>query len=208
MKAADGLSHHGDPAEEEEVIVVEEPERSEEEGPKVMRAPRVPTPKEVEAHEATHIPHEEWCETCMAGRGRNRLQKQRKFKGVAHAPRAGSTPCGELAGGSGDTPDASLEDDVPVKVPVPRVCMDHFYVSSRKVGHAMSTKELQKRLREMGKSDQGQRNALIRRHEKYADVEDQDEGLAGAGADFPTPGGRGVVSASAPRIGETHDGHG
>ena len=41
--------------------------------------------------------------------------KQRKSKGVAHAPRPGSTPGGELAGGSDDTPDASLEDDVPVK---------------------------------------------------------------------------------------------
>ena len=79
VQAADGLSHHGDPA-EEAVIVVEEPEESKEKGPKVMRAPRVPTPKEVEAHEATHIPHEEWCETCMAGRGRNKPHRQRKSK--------------------------------------------------------------------------------------------------------------------------------
>ena len=67
VKVKNGLGHHGEP-DEEEGIVVEEPERSEEEGPRVMRAPRVPTPKEVEAHETTHIPHEEWCETCMAGR--------------------------------------------------------------------------------------------------------------------------------------------
>ena len=59
VEVGNGLSHHGDPA-EEEVIVVEEPEELREEGPRVMRAPRVPTPKEVEAHEATHIPHEEW----------------------------------------------------------------------------------------------------------------------------------------------------
>ena len=52
------MSHHGDPA-EEGAIVLEEPERPREEGPKVMRAPRVPTAKEVEAHGATHIPHEE-----------------------------------------------------------------------------------------------------------------------------------------------------
>ena len=68
MEVRDGLSHHGDPA-EEEVILVEEPERPREEGPRVVRAPRGPTQKEVEAHEATHIPHEEWCETCMAGKG-------------------------------------------------------------------------------------------------------------------------------------------
>ena len=43
MKAADGLSHHGDPAEEEEVIVVEEPERPKGGEPRVVRAPRVPT---------------------------------------------------------------------------------------------------------------------------------------------------------------------
>ena len=74
VEVEDGLSHHGEPA-EEEVIVVEEPDSPKEEGPKVMRAPRVPTPKEVEAHEATHIPHEEWCEACMAGRGTNKPHK-------------------------------------------------------------------------------------------------------------------------------------
>ena len=63
--------------------------------------------------------------------------------------------------------------------------MDYFYVSSRKVGHAMSTKELQKRLRELGKSDRGQRSDLIRRYEMYADVEDQEEGPDGAGTDVP-----------------------
>ena len=68
VEVGDGLGHHGEPA-EEEVIVVEEPEGSMEEGPRAMRAPRVPTTKEVEAHEATHIPHEEWCETCIAGMG-------------------------------------------------------------------------------------------------------------------------------------------
>ena len=60
------------------------------------------------------------------------------------------------------------------------MCMDYFYVSSRKVGHAMSTKELQKKLREMGKSDQGPRGVLIKRYEKYADLEDQEEIPAGA----------------------------
>ena len=48
MKAADGLSHHGDPAEEEEVIVVEEPERPTGSEPRVVRAPRVPTQRENE----------------------------------------------------------------------------------------------------------------------------------------------------------------
>ena len=50
-----GLSHHGEPA-EEEVIVLEEPERPDESGPRVVRAPRVPTQREIEAHEATLSP--------------------------------------------------------------------------------------------------------------------------------------------------------
>ena len=49
------MSHHGDPAEEEEVIVIEEPEEAERVEPKVLRAPRVPTQEERDAHEATHI---------------------------------------------------------------------------------------------------------------------------------------------------------
>ena len=144
------MSHHGDPAEEEEVIVVEEPERPEKVEHRVVRAPRVPTQEERDAHEAMHIPHEEWCEVCMAGRGRNKAHKKRKD------PAGTSEDC--------DSPSASQAEDDPVKGPVPRVCMDYFYVSSRKVGHALSTKELQKRLREMGKSDRGQRGALMRRY--------------------------------------------
>ena len=40
------MSHHGEPADEEEVIVVEEPERPNGDEPKVVRAPRVPTQEE------------------------------------------------------------------------------------------------------------------------------------------------------------------
>ena len=74
------MSHHGDPAEEEEVLVVEEPERPEKGEHRVVKAPRVPTHEERNAHEAIHIPHEEWCETCMAGRGRNKPHRKRKRK--------------------------------------------------------------------------------------------------------------------------------
>ena len=63
MEVADGLSHHGEPA-EEEVIVVEELERPKGGEPRVARSPRVPTQRGIDAHEATHIPHEEWCEAC------------------------------------------------------------------------------------------------------------------------------------------------
>ena len=54
----DGLSHPGEP-EDDEVIVVEEPEGPGENGPQVVRAPRVPTQKEIDAHAATHIRHED-----------------------------------------------------------------------------------------------------------------------------------------------------
>ena len=60
LKVDDGLSHSGDP--DEEVIVLEEPRKGDP-GPRVVRAPRVPTQKEIEVHEATHVPHEEWCES-------------------------------------------------------------------------------------------------------------------------------------------------
>ena len=43
----------------------DEGEAKREEGPKVVRVPRTPTGKEREAHEATHLPHAEWCELCV-----------------------------------------------------------------------------------------------------------------------------------------------
>ena len=42
LRVGDGLGHSGEPEEEEEVIVLEEP-KSEEAGPKVVRVPRTPT---------------------------------------------------------------------------------------------------------------------------------------------------------------------
>ena len=39
--------------------------------------------------------------------------------------------------------------------------------------------DVQRKQREMGKSDQGQRGVLIKRYEKYADLEDQYEVQAG-----------------------------
>ena len=56
----DGLGHSGDP-EEEEVIVLEEP-KGVESGPRVVKVPRAPTQKDIEAHEDSHLPHEDWCE--------------------------------------------------------------------------------------------------------------------------------------------------
>ena len=85
----DGLSHHGD-ADEEEVIVLEDPHEVEEVGPRAVPVPRAPTQKEIEAHMATHLPHPAWCEICMRGRGRNSPHKRKKM-GVGE-PDPESTP--------------------------------------------------------------------------------------------------------------------
>ena len=65
------MSHHGDPGSEEEVIVIEEPAREAKPPVRVIKAPRMPTQAEIDAHVATHLPHAEWCEICVKGRGRN-----------------------------------------------------------------------------------------------------------------------------------------
>ena len=131
--------------------------------------PRTPTQAEIGAHEATHMPHEEWCEFCMAGRARNKphKSKNRTSEGPGEASEVPGAPSG---------PDA---EDVQPGGPVPRICMDYFYVSSggtdKRGAHGMSTKELQRRLKELGKSNEGQRNVLIKRYEKCVAQEDQEE---------------------------------
>ena len=47
FRASEGLKHSGELDSEEEVIVLEEPERPEVCEPKVIRAPRDPTQKEI-----------------------------------------------------------------------------------------------------------------------------------------------------------------
>ena len=63
-----GLIHHGEP-EEEDVIAMDQPEKEAVVQPRVVRTPRVPTQNYIDAHVATHLPHEAWCEVCMMGRG-------------------------------------------------------------------------------------------------------------------------------------------
>ena len=145
----DSLSHHGDPEEEEEVIVVEEPEREDPPPVKVIRAPRKPTQAEIDAHMAAHLPHADWCEICVKGRGRNSPHRRK------------TAVESEGADSSGSAPEDSKEGS-----PVPKVSMDYFYVSGRPKGsrtgaEALSTKELKKRLAEMGQAVQGSRNLLV-----------------------------------------------
>jgi len=61
--------------EESEVEVLEEgrPEDGRGEGPRVLKVPRAPTQREIDAHMATHLPHVAWCDICMKGRGGIRL---------------------------------------------------------------------------------------------------------------------------------------
>ena len=59
--------------------------------------------------------------------------------------------------------------------------MDYFYLSNtemimRKGAQAMSTKELQTKLRELGKSARGQRPVLVRRYEQAMAGEEREEG--------------------------------
>ena len=152
-----GLSHHGDPEEEEEVIVVEEPEREDPPPVKVVRAPRMPTQAEIDAHMAAHLPHADWCEICVKGRGRNSPHRRKSKDEPEGADSLGSAPEGSEKEGS----------------PVPKVSMDYFYLSKqetsqKKGAKAMSTKELQKKLRDLGKSDRGSRPELVQRYEKLS----------------------------------------
>ena len=38
---------------------------------RVLKSPGMPTAKEVEEHEATHLPYKAWCRHCVAGRGKD-----------------------------------------------------------------------------------------------------------------------------------------
>ena len=89
----------------------------------MVRAPRVPTQKEIDAHAATHIPHEDWCEFCMSGRGRNKAHRKKK-----------RFCAGDVSEEEPDTvpiPGEGPVEGAPHDTPVPRICMDYFYVSGR-----------------------------------------------------------------------------
>ena len=105
--------------------------------PRVLKAPRDPTQKEIDEHMATHLPHAAWCDICMKGRGRNTPHRR-------GAQRWARRPKGE------EEEDSSHEEELH-EGPVPRVRMDYFYLSERKTSQksgvsAMSTKEIQKKL--------------------------------------------------------------
>ena len=116
-------------AEKEDVIVFEEPPEEGQNGPRVVRVPRSPTQAEIDAHSATHLPHAEWCEFCKAGRGRNKPHAKRK-KAVGEA-KEGDPGCHEDESGMVGSSSALAVEEAASHGPVPRVCMDYFYVFSR-----------------------------------------------------------------------------
>ena len=183
----DGLGHNGEPevevieeaADEVEIVREERPRGDERGGPRVVKAPRPPTQKEIDEHMATHLPHASWCEICMKGRGRNSPHKRnpQRWDRRRRVADEGGPECSDSEGENSTT--ASLPEEELHKGPVPRVCMDYFYLSKkgaskRKGGQAMSTKELQKRLRELGKSERCSRQELVRRYD--AEVPQEEDG--------------------------------
>ena len=87
----------------------------------------------------------------MKGRGRNTPHRRKKEGQRAQEERR----------------EGSKSEDELHTGPVPRTCMDYFYLSNscpgdRKGGQALSTKELQRQLRGIGKSDKASRQDLVR----------------------------------------------
>ena len=88
------LGHHGDLVEtqngEPETEMAQGEEENESMNPpaKMIRVPRTPSLSERELHESVHLPHAEWCEFCMRGRGRNKPHRHRK-EGTQQTPKLG-----------------------------------------------------------------------------------------------------------------------
>ena len=167
----DGLGQDGDPEGE----VIEEGDSSEAEvagaRPRVLKAPGAPTQKEIDEHMATHLPHAAWCDICMKGRGRNTPHRKGAQRWARRA-RDGEP--------EGESEAEDSQEENPHSGPVPRVSMDYFYLSKKETSEkkgakAMSTKELQRKLRDLGKSDKGSRPELVQRYERYAPQEEREE---------------------------------
>ena len=107
----------------------------------------------------------------MAGRGRNKPHRQK--------------------------PERHQEmdsEEEPQPGPVPRVCIDYFYVSCKRAKadkgpHSMSTRELQRKLSEMGKSTSGPRHALVKIYHQHAISEALEGQATPSGASAGEEGG-------------------
>ena len=80
--------------------------------------------QEIDAHSATHLLHTEWCEFCLAGRGRNKPHRRNKGTSKeATESEPGRQVDVSVAEGIPGIP--SVEDSLPFGL-IPRVCMDYF----------------------------------------------------------------------------------
>ena len=97
----------------------------------------------------------------MKGRGRNSPHKRKKEGQEAREEKQ----------------ESSKSEDELQTGPVPRICMDCFYLSNscpgdRKGGQYLSTRELQRQLRGMGEPGRGSRNDLVKRYDREVPQED------------------------------------
>ena len=129
--SSNGLGHHGELAgpeegevrepQEEEIEVEEEHQAG---APaKLVRAPRTPSQSERELHEALHLPHAEWCEYCVRGRGRNKPHKSRKEK----RPQRMSKDVTELPW------EGQVKDTAEEETSVPKISLDYFFLGADQV---------------------------------------------------------------------------
>ena len=111
----------------------------------------------------------------MKGRGRNTPHRKGAQRWARRSQEEGQ--------GEQSEAESSQEDKLHIG-PVPRLSMDYFYLSKKETSEkkgakAIPTKELQKKLRDLGKSDRGSRPELVQKYEKYAPQEEQEELDAG-----------------------------
>ena len=103
---------------------------------------------------ATHLPHADWCEVCMKGRGRNSPHRRRDVEESTQDPETAGAGVGPV-GSKGSR--------------VPKVSMCCFYMytkgGAKKAGAvALPTHEIRARLRSAGRFDRGGRQVVLKRY--------------------------------------------
>ena len=86
----------------------------------MLITPETPERAEVDAHLATHLPHADWCDLCMKGRGINTRHRMQKKKSKEDEPGSGD----DRVASSG-----SLESPAPAAQRTPEERIDYFYLS-------------------------------------------------------------------------------
>ena len=181
--SSNGLGHHGEPARSEQATegrpTEEEHDVQEENEERVpvtiVRAPRTPSQSERKFHEASHLPHAEWCENCVRGRGRNKPHKSRSKR----TPPRFSFDATEYPWGNQMTHGPSEEEKVP------RVSLDDFLLGAgqvrritRNAADKMSTKQLKRNLRTAKLPINGTREELVARYDKFVRGTLAEEGMS------------------------------